>query len=61
MAEDTDVALDADPSVELLGPFTINKSSVDAASFHKTIYLLVPYMGMLLGKYLVHDEEWRRL
>ena len=55
------MALVTDPSVELLGPFSIYNASVDVMCFHKTIYLPPPYVGVLLEKYITPAKAWRRL
>ena len=53
--------LDANPSADLLGPFSTDDSNVDAVRISKTVYLPDLDVGMFLEQNLITVEAWSRL
>ena len=53
-----DVALSADPKINLLEPFVSGDSDVEAICIRKTTYLPETFMGILLKRNLTPVEAW---
>ena len=56
-----DTSLDGDPNVTLLGPYGAVDVGAKIIHFCKTVYVPVPYVGLLLSDDLTPVEAWNRL
>ena len=54
-------AIDGDPDLKLLGPYGAGDAGVESIRCHKTVYVPVPYVGLLLGSDLTPIESWQRV
>ena len=57
-AEAIDTSLAYDPEVDCLGPSASEDAGIDYVLYLRTIYIMVPFMVILLDRYLMPVEVW---